>query len=184
MLENLEVRESGEMGRGIFTRQPIQRGAEILKFDGRIITLEEILRRPASMECYPLQIGNGLYLDIQPPESLVNHSCAPNAGILNDTWLVAMEDIPRGAQIFYDYSTTMLGDSWRMNCRCGTPGCRGVVGEFTDLPVEAMRKYLELWVVQTFIRQSIGERLSALERRGIMPRDETKNASLRQLWGR
>ena len=61
----------------------------------------------------PLQIASGLYLDIGEPGVLVNHSCAPNAGIRDDVRLVALSDIVVGEEIFYDYSTTMGEENGR-----------------------------------------------------------------------
>ncbi len=35
----------------------------------------------------------------------MNHSCDPNAGIINDRKLVASKDIHKGGEITIDYST-------------------------------------------------------------------------------
>lgn len=40
-----------------------------------------------------------------------------------------------------------------MRCRCGAPSCRGLIGDFHDLPRDLQQGYLALGVVQAFIVQ-------------------------------
>ena len=80
-----------------------------------------------------------------------NHSCAPNAGIRNDRDLVALREILKREEIRYDYSTTMDEKSFTMPCRCGAPGCRQVVTDFTELPGGVQEYYLSQGLVMSFI---------------------------------
>src|SRR5207247_401334 len=82
---------------------------------------------------------------------LVNHSCEPNSGIINDYYLIALEDIPANVEIRYDYSTTMDEDSFTMECRCMKSECRRYVSDFKTLSEETKRKYLSLGIVMSFI---------------------------------
>ena len=151
MSEIFKIKESGILGRGLFATKLIKKGEQILKFTGPIISLEEALLKPTNKLSCPLQIGPTEYIDIQEPGVLANHSCSPNAGIKNDYYLVAIEDILRGKEIFYDYSTTMDKDNWTLECKCGSPNCRHIIGDFRHLPSEVQKRYLDLNIVQSFI---------------------------------
>ncbi len=98
-----------------------------------------------------IQVGPNQYIDTQAPGVLVNHSCAPNAGIRNDRDLVALRDISPGEEIRYDYSTTMDEKSFTMRCRCGAPSCRRVVTDFSELPTDVQEYYLRRGLVMSFI---------------------------------
>jgi hypothetical protein len=147
-------------GKGVFARSIIYEDEEILRFSGPLIDLQEAMAKGAR-QCDPLQIGSGLYVDIGPPGVLVNHSCAPNAGIRHNVRLFALTDIPAGAEIFYDYSTTMNEDHWSLECLCGSALCRGNVGDFKDLPVRTRRRYLRLGIVQTYLAREFSRPLKS-----------------------
>jgi class 3 adenylate cyclase len=137
-------------GKGVFARSLIQKGEEILRFAGPLISLEEAIAKGAR-QCDMLQIAPRLYVDIGPPGVLVNHSCAPNAGIRDNVRLIAIADIIAGEEIFYDYSTTMNEDHWTLACRCGSTLCRGNVGDFKHLPLRTRQRYLRLGIVQAYL---------------------------------
>lgn len=137
-------------GLGVFAKARIPEGGEILRFAGPLIDLSAALTL-GERQCDPLQIGPGLYMAIGAPGVLVNHSCEPNAGIVGDCILIALRDIRRGEEVFYDYSTTIHGDAWTLACQCGHATCRGTVGEFQHLPDERRHRYLRLQVVQSYI---------------------------------
>ena len=82
---------------------------------------------------------------------LANHWCAPNAGIRQDRELVALRDIAPREEIRYGYSTTMDEKSFTMRCRCGAPGCRQVVRDFSELPEGLQQYYLSRGLVMSFI---------------------------------
>jgi len=138
------------LGRGVFARQAIRKGEIILAFGGPLIDFAETKRR-GPRECMAIQVGPDQYIDTQPPGVFVNHSCAPNAGIWNDRDLVALRDIPKGAEICFDYSTTMDEKSFTMACRCGAPECRQVVTDYTELPERIQQYYLSRGLVMGFI---------------------------------
>lgn len=98
-----------------------------------------------------LQIGQELYIDPEDPGRRLNHSCAPNAGIMRDFDVVAIRDIKKSDEITIDYSTTMDEDIWVMECQCGGDNCRRTIKDFKCLPRDLQKKYLSLGVVQNFI---------------------------------
>jgi len=137
-------------GLGLFAAANIAAGETILFFTGEVLGLDEVLASGID-ESYPLQVGALTYLDLDSRSRVVNHSCAPNAGVRSDRILVALRDVRRDEEITYDYSTTMSERRWTMQCRCGEATCRGIVGDFQDLPVAIRVNYLQLGVVQSFI---------------------------------
>jgi len=139
-----------DLGLGVFARQAFAIGDEILRFCGPVISLDEALAK-GEEQGNTFQIGDALYLDLERPGVLVNHSCEPNTGVVEDRILVALRPISQGEEIRFDYSTTMWDGCWTMRCRCGSSKCRGLVSDFPELPAELRAEYLRLCVVQEFI---------------------------------
>lgn len=141
-----------ELGFCIIAKRPISKGERIFSFAGPIIDFLETKRR-GEQECMPVQTGDNLYIDTEAPWKYINHSCEPNAGIRNNSDLIALEDIPLHAEIRFDYSTTMDENSFTMECKCGKPSCRKVVTDFRLLPRDIQERYFELGIVMDFIRK-------------------------------
>ena len=142
--------EGCELGQGVFAKRYIAEGEEFLVLEGGIISFKETQRK-GETEANPVQIGDDEYLDVIPPGRYLNHSCNPNAGIVRDRILVALQDIAAGEEVRIDYSTTMQEDSWTMACRCGKQDCRGNITDFRLLPKALQERYLALGIVQKFI---------------------------------
>lgn len=157
-------------GLGLFAGADIPAGATILFFTGELIGLEEVLASGID-ESYPMQVGTTTYLDLDSRSRVANHSCVPNSGLRSDRILVALTNIREGDEILYDYSTTMSERRWTMECHCSEVDCRGIVGDFQDLPNALQQHYLQLGVVQSFI---VWERWLSLTGR---PKDESPLAN-------
>jgi hypothetical protein len=147
-------------GHGVFAARPFQAGQAILVFNGPMLDYAEV-HALGGGEAYALQIGPGEYMDLAAPGRFANHSCDPNAGIVNDRVLTALRPIVIGEEIRYDYSTAMSGDHWTMQCRCGDPFCRKVILDFHHLPPIAQNRYLQLGIVQRFIVDQVRRRSPA-----------------------
>src|SRR3989339_389738 len=98
MSEIFEIKDSRDLGRGLFATKLIKTSEQILEFTGQVITTQEVLQKPPEKISHPLQIGPTEYIDINEPSVLANHSCSPNAGIKNDRFLIAIEDIQPGKE--------------------------------------------------------------------------------------
>jgi SET domain len=62
------------------------------------------------------------------PMHVTNHSCEPNARFDESGMLVALQDIPSGVEITFDYLNTPTPASpWNFACQCGTASCIGWV---------------------------------------------------------
>src|SRR3989338_3082581 len=103
----------GDLGKGLFAARRIVRGEIILRFRGPVIDFDTAVAK-GEWQCYPLQIGPSLYIDLLTPGCFANHSCDPNAGIVDNAVLTALSDINEGTEVRYDYSTTMDENLWTM----------------------------------------------------------------------
>lgn len=138
------------LGPGVFAAYSFQPGQPILVLAGPVLHRDEIAGITRDRG-FMVQVGSDQFLDITPPAGYVNHSCDPNAGILNDRVLIALRSISAGEEIRFDYSTAMSGDHWTTECRCGAPCCRRVILGFPDLPPISQNRYLQLGIVQGFL---------------------------------
>ncbi len=153
----------GLKGHGVYAGRTIRLGEEILRFTGPLLDFEGTVRL-GERECDALQIGPNVYLHLDEPGCLVNHSCTPNAGVVDDLHLVALTTIHPRQEICFDYSTTMDDGHWTMDCLCGEPACRGRILDFRQLPPSVQERYLQQGIVQTFLArefQPAGERPAA-----------------------
>ncbi|HVT66847.1 MAG TPA: SET domain-containing protein-lysine N-methyltransferase [Trebonia sp.] len=124
---------SGIEGRGLAAVAPIAGGEVVAVKGGHIVTTATLLSLPERLQNSEIQIADGLHLvaleeaEYEPVMLFINHSCEPNVGFAGNTVLVAMRDIGAGEELTTDYA---LFDDYdgAMECRCGTPSCRGTVG--------------------------------------------------------
>ena len=139
-------------GRGIFARRRLAAGTEVLEFRGDIQPV-------AAFDdlTHALQIGPESFLSASGGiDDYVNHSCQPNCGIRQERAtgrivLVALEDIADGTEITFDYATTQMGGHWQMHCRCGAGTCRGIIGDFADMPAVVRQFYIDRDAVLPFL---------------------------------
>jgi hypothetical protein len=171
---SVEVGRSA-VGQGVFATRPLQPGQAILVLSGTLLERGQLLGLGRE-RAYALQSGPHHYLELTAPGRHLNHSCDPNAGIVNDRVLIALRRIEAGEEIRYDYSTTLSEDHWTAECRCGEPACRRVVLGFHHLPPIAQNRYLQLGIVQRFIVDEVRRRSPA--RRAARRRSTRQHLSL------
>lgn len=140
-------------GQGVFAERPYAAGEVVLVFAGEEMTTAEADRRGVRRHC--LDVGPGLQLYVDPPARFLNHSCEPNAGLRDAVTLAAIRAIPAGAEIRFDYSTSVPDPSWFLDCRCGSPLCRGRVVAFPRLDAKTRRRLLDLKIVPAWLRAGI-----------------------------
>ena len=110
------------------------------------IARDEIAAVTAAAGDYALQIDDNFYIAPRRPDEvldmsvMINHSCDPNIGFRGNVVYVAMRDIAAGEELFHDYAMER-SDDYALDCRCGSPLCRGkVTGEDWKLP-ELQQRY-------------------------------------------
>jgi len=138
------------LGKGVFAATSIHHGEVIFTCEGKVISLQEVVAK-GDQQSNPIQIDTQTYLDVESPGVYINHSCDPNAGLMNNTILVALRAIAPHEQICFDYSTSMSEELWTMECKCLAPQCRGLIQDFHYLPAELKARYVALGIVQDFI---------------------------------
>lgn len=144
------LEEVGGKGRGVFAGRNIAAQEEVLEFLGNVVDVSEL-----DDLTHALQIGAREFLTSSGDvDDYVNHSCEPNCGIRNDgqrVVLFALGDIAKGEEITFDYSTTQTGGFWSMLCQCGSAKCRGMIGDFQDLPLSTKAFYVGHGAVLTYL---------------------------------
>lgn len=132
--DKTEVRQSETEGRGLFATELIRKGETVSVRGGRIIRriVERDLEKPDGYWGYP--ISDEFVLaplsaeEVEDVMMFLNHSCAPNVGILGQILFVAMRDISANEELTIDYA--MFGaNSEPMTCCCRSSNCRGEVTE-------------------------------------------------------
>lgn len=139
------VKQSTLHGTGVFALRDIPAGTRILQYGGKRITPEHAdalhpVNPDDPFHTFFFALSSGMVIDGGNKGNdarWINHSCGPNcqarendAGTRVD--IVALRDIPAGAELFYDYGLVMEGKITKAMskdylCLCGTPTCRGTM---------------------------------------------------------
>jgi hypothetical protein len=137
--EYIEVRRSKLHGRGLFAACSLPKGTYVMEYRGERMGKREGTRRTdeqwARGRVYTFELNKRSDLDGSIKSNLArlaNFSCEPNCESQNERgrriWIVATRDIPKGAEITYDYNFSFVEPPPK--CRCGSKRCRGyIVGE-------------------------------------------------------
>lgn len=129
---NLQIKQAGPKGRGVFASAAIARGELIATFTGRTLTTEEL-----TDDLFCLQIGPALWLCThgEQLDDCINHSCEPNTGfVTGEPILYAVRDVMAGEELTFDYATSIATEGWTLECACGTPRCRKVILPWMEMP--------------------------------------------------
>lgn len=144
LCSKLEGRSKADgSGKGIFAKQPIQKGELLAVFGGVVYEWDDFIQLPELERSLCIQVEDRHFLVPRPigAGDYVNHSCNPNAGLSGQIGLVAMRGIKTGEEVCFDYamSDTMPYDEF--NCRCGYENCRGKVGGNDWQKPELQKRY-------------------------------------------
>jgi len=138
--QKLLVKNAKNKGRGVFAKEKVRKGTEVAAFDGRVYGWSSTLWND-DLYNHVIQFAERKWRDSAGIARIINHSCDPNCGIKDFFRIVAMRDIKAGEEITWDYEMTEDHPSWRMDCRCGSRGCRKVIGAHKNMPPAVRRKY-------------------------------------------
>jgi SET domain-containing protein len=137
------VRRSEVHGKGVFAVRNIPEGTRIVEYRGERLTDEQVERRYGEWDGKPehtflFEVSRGVCIDAARRGNAaryVNHSCEPNCEAVEEDgriFIEAIEDIPAGAELTYDYSlepADVPRRAWvrAYGCRCGASACRGTM---------------------------------------------------------
>ncbi len=131
LIPHVAVGDSPVDGRGLFATAPIAAGTVVARLDGRRVSTFELRRILDGASSYvdTIAIDDDLHLILEPgqPIHFGNQSCDPTLWHTDASTLVARRDIAAGEEITVDYATQTTEPGFRMECRCGSYGCRGVI---------------------------------------------------------
>ena len=137
------VRNSPIHGRGVFATRTIRKGADIIEYRGRRISMDEADELPDSdpdnpFHTFLFELNDGRVIDAGRSGNAarwINHSCKPNCEadeVDGRIFIKALRQIKPGDELFYDYGLT-IDEPYTKKlkreyaCRCGAPKCRGTM---------------------------------------------------------
>jgi hypothetical protein len=145
------------LGKSVHAVQGFREGDVLVRFSGPRVAASRVPTRLVGRRDRFVQVSADQYMGPSGAiDDLVNHSCAPNAGLRfgeGGVFLLAIRDIAAGEEIAWDYSTTLTDRSWQMVCRCGAPECRGIIGAFETLPPERQEWFRARNLVAPYLRR-------------------------------
>ena len=138
------VRHSSIHGRGVFATRTIRKGADIVEYRGRRVSMDEADDLPDSdpdnpFHTFLFELNDGRVIDAGVRGNAarwINHSCQPNCQPYEDdegrVFIEAKRTIYAGEELAYDYKLNVPGRRTARlladyACRCGTPRCRGTM---------------------------------------------------------
>lgn len=145
-------------GRGLFATQDIEAGEIVAIKGGYIYEATDWATTRALLDSGEVQIGESFFIapadrnEWEGAMLFTNHSCEPNIGVQGQIVFVAMRGIARGEELTHDWCTTDNMD-YEINCRCGSPHCRGVVTGRDWMRNDLQRRYRGwfAWHIQRII---------------------------------
>jgi uncharacterized protein len=159
--QHMYLAETTDRGLGVFAAREFSVGEIVMMdFDGdyydQVLSYAELRERNISLK-YPLQVGRDLFrLPSGTIDDFMNHSCDSNAGIRlypHGSIILAIRHINVHEEITFDYSTYLNNPYEQLRCHCGAKNCRGLIGNFNELPKDLQQRYLALRVVGEFALQ-------------------------------
>lgn len=145
------------LGKAVFAAEGFAAGDEIVRFTGRRFRADRVPSLMRGQRDRFVQVTPDHYMGPSGRiDDLINHSCAPNAGLRfagGAVVLVAVRDIAAGEEIAWDYSTTLAESNWHMICQCRSTECRRVIGNFATLSPERQEWFRSHNLVAPYLRR-------------------------------
>jgi hypothetical protein len=154
---NLFAVGDSHIGKAVFAASGFGEGDMIVEFTGRRFRADKVPSLMRGQSDRFVQVTPEHYMGPSGRiDDLINHSCAPNAGLRftsEGVYLVAIRAIDRGEEISWDYSTTLKESNWHMICQCRAPDCRRVIGNFATLSEERQEWFRSHNLVAPYLRR-------------------------------
>ena len=164
MICDVEIRDAGTKGLGVFARRSFAVGEFIFRRRHAVVVDRSGVSQLTDEERKHLcELGWDRFAVLTPPGCYLNHSCEPSA-MRSGVNVFAWRALAAGDEITIDYRLNAFeGDSWP--CACGVSSCSGtVVGSFFALPEETQRVYLQYaphFIRREYARRQRGEATTA-----------------------
>ena len=156
MIGDVEVRDAGRKGRGVYARRGFDEGEFLFRRrHTRTFTTAQLVRATEWERMHLCELALDRFAVLAPPGCYLNHSCDPSA-MRHGVNVFAWRPIDRDEEITIDYRLNAFdGSSWP--CACGSEGCTGtVVGSF--FAMDPARQELLLPHAPAFIRREYSRR--------------------------
>ena len=143
MIRDVEVRDAGSKGRGVYALRDFGPGEFIFRRrHARIVTLEELDALSDDDRMHLCELDWTTFAILRPPGAYLNHSCDPNA-MRSGVKVFAWRPIRADDEIVIDYRLNATGGE-RWACECGSKSCLGYVeaGGFFAMDDSRQREYL------------------------------------------
>jgi len=126
----VEVRSSAIQGLGLFARDEIPAGVVVSRLGGRLVgqaELDRLMAAPGYVDTITVGAGVHLVLPGRTANGYGNHSCDPSTWWVGAYELATRRSVGRGEELTNDYATSTGSADFRLDCRCGSALCRGIV---------------------------------------------------------
>lgn len=153
IIPDLIMGESLTEEKGVFAGRHYNCGDVIIEFTGELRYRED-LPKPYEIDQW-VQVGPNIFMGPSGTfDDSINHSCDPSCALIvkdGKAVLKAIRPINAMMEITFDYSLTMMGDPWIMECGCGAAKCRGTIAEYATLPSDVRQRYEWLKIVPDYV---------------------------------
>jgi hypothetical protein len=159
VIDDVEIREAGTKGLGVFARRGFGEGEFIFRRRHlRTVDGDELALLDEWELMHLCELGFDRFGVLAPPGAHLNHSCDPNA-MRHGVTVFAWRAISAGQEITIDYRLNAFdGSAWP--CECGAARCTGtVVGSF--FAMDPARQELLFPHAPAFIRREYRRRQAA-----------------------
>jgi hypothetical protein len=143
VIADIEVRDAGALGKGVFALRGFKRGEFIFRRrHARVVYMHELHALTEDDLQHLCELDWERFGVLAPPGRFLNHSCDPNA-MRSGVKVFAWRPIRAGEEILIDYRLNATGGE-RWKCLCGSKNCLGYVeaGGFFAMDEERQREYL------------------------------------------
>lgn len=123
IMADIIVKKSKIHGFGIFAARDFKKGEVVIRWKSHTLISKDDIDKLSEEEKQNISYLDGKYVMV-PPEGRVNHSCDPNAYLVNYCY-IAKRAIKKGEEITTDYKEESE-PSFKMKCNCSSKNCKRI----------------------------------------------------------